>query len=153
MKQITNYIQEGLRINKNTTVRKKEFTDEELRHDYECVNMAFSKSEKEPYMVKYDTTINKIRDIQLVILDKLRKNRQNKKEFDEKDIRDFCRFDMPWGRYEKLKTYLDQEPKEFLQYVLQYYEQKCKKIHPYRHSIADKYTLRIRDNLKKYLGK
>lgn len=153
MKQITSYITEGLRINKNIKSIKKDFTDEELMDDYERVTGAFSKSDKEPFMVKYDCTINKIRDIQLVILSKLRENRQKKKEFDEKDIRYFCRFDMPWGRYEKLKTYLDQEPKEFLQYVLQYYEQRCKKIHPYRHSIADNYTLRIRDNLKKYLGK
>ena len=153
MKQITNYIQEGLRINKNTTVRKKEFTDEELMDDYERVTGAFSKSDKEPFMVKYDCDINKIRDIQLVILKKLRENRQKKKEFNENDIRYFCRFDMPWGNYNKLKTYLDEEPKEFLEYVLQFYEKKCKKIHPYRHSIADNYTLRIRDNLKKYLGK
>jgi len=153
MKQITNFIKEGLRINKNTITSKDSFTDEELMDDYERVTNAFSKSDKEPFMIKYDCDINKIRDIQLVILDKLRENRQNKKEFDDKDIRYFCRFDMPWGRYEKLKTYLDQEPKEFLQYVLQYYEQKCKKIHPYRRSIADNHTLKIRDNLKKYLGK
>lgn len=153
MKQLKLYISEGLKIDKNIHVHKENFSDEELRDDYECVTGAFSKSDKEPFMIKYDCDINKIRNIQLVILNKLRENRQNKKEFDEDDVIYFRRFDMPWGRYEKLKTYLDQEPKEFLEYVLQYYVQKCKKINPYRHSIADGYTLRICDNLKKYLGK
>ena len=146
-------INEKLVINKNTTVRKKEFTDEELRYDYECVNGAFSKSEKEPYMVKYDTTINKIRDIQLIILDKLRENRQKKNKFDDDDVIYFRRFDIPWGKYDKAKTYLDQEPKDFLEYVFKYYEKKANKINPYRHSIAEGYTLRIYNCLKKYLGK
>ena len=153
MKEIINFIKEGLKINKNTKVHKDNFTDDELMEDYECVGGAFSKSDKEPYMIKYDVDINKIRDIQIAILKKLRENRQKRKEFNDKDVIYFLRFDMPWARYDKLKTYLDEEPKEFLEYALQYYEKKAKRIHPYRQSIADKYILRIYNNLKKYLGK
>ena len=37
--------------------------------------------------------------------------------------------------------------------MIKYYEKKANKINPYRHSIAEGYTLRIYNCLKKYLGK
>lgn len=151
MKNIDNFINEKLKLNQN--IKDQTFTDEELMDDYESVTNSFSKSDKKPYMDKYACDINKIRDIQLVILDLLRENRQKRKDFNDKDVRYFLRYDIPWGRYEKAKEYMDKEPKEFIEYVLKYYEPKAKKIHPFRQSIADKYTLRIYNSLKKYLNK
>lgn len=158
MEQISNFIIEALKIGAQSTVNNKgkKFTDEELRDDYERVGGAFSKSDKKPFMDKYATNINKIRDIQLVILDLLRENRHKKKEFDDKDVIYFRRFDIPWGRYEKAKEYLDKEPKEFLEYAFDYYFKKAKKINAkgiYGRSIADKYTMNIYNSIKKYLGK
>lgn len=152
MKQLNDYIIEKFKINSNT-VNNNDFKDEELMDDYETVNMAFSKSEKKPFMDKYGVEINKIKDIQLDILNRLRENRQKKKEFNDEDVKFFMRFDIPWGKYDKAKEYLDKEPRDFLEYVLEYYEKKTKKIHPTRQSIADKYTLKIYNSLKKYLGK
>ena len=147
MKNLKDIIFEKLKLDQN--IKDQSFTDEELMDDYEGVTNSFSKSDKKPYMDKYACDINKIRDIQLVILDLLRENRQKKKDFNNKDVIYFLRFDIPWGRYDKAVEYLDKEPKEFLEYALKYYEPKTRKINPYRCSIADKYTLRIYNSLKK----
>ena len=150
MRKITNYIIEKLHINKDSKSNKTEFTDEELRNDYSEVGGAYTKAEKQEFCSKYDIVSNKIREIQLVILDKLRENRSMKKEYDENDIRDFLRYDLP-EKTEKLEEYLDKEPKEFIEYVLNYYEEKGKKIHPTRQSIADKHILKRINQLKNYL--
>lgn len=149
MKQLNQFINEKLKLDQN--IKDQTFTDEELMDDYEGVTNSFSKSDKKPYMDKYACDINKIRDIQLVILDLLRENRQKRKDFNDKDVRYFLRYDIPWARYEKAKEYMDKEPKDFIEYVLDYYEAKARKIHPFRQSIAEKYTLRIYNSLKRYL--
>ena len=79
MKNLKDIISEKLIINKNLNIKEKEFTDEELRNDYNEVSGAYTKAEKEPFKDKYGVNSNKIRDIQLVILDHLRENRQKKK--------------------------------------------------------------------------
>ena len=152
MKKLTEHIIEALKIGSKSKVNQKgNFTDEELMDDYNAVGDSFSKSDKKPFMEKYGVNINKIRDIQINILDRLRENRHNKKQFNDEDVKYFIRYDLPWAKYDKVKTYLDEEPKEFLEYALSYYDKKAKKIHPFRQSIAEKYTLRIYNSLKRYL--
>ena len=155
MKQIVNYIFEKLILNKSV---KSGFTDEELMKDYNEVSYAYTKSEKKQIADKYGITILKIRDIQLAILDLLRKNRNKKKEFTNKDISNFFRYDIP-DTYNKFIKYLDEEPIEFIEYLRQFYEEKINKeprIKKYRYypqmlSIADRHLLKILDNLEKYL--
>ena len=146
-------INEKLIINKNLNIKEKEFTDEELRNDYNDVSWA-TKTEKEPYKDKYGVNSNKFRDIQLVILDHLRENRQKKKDFTTDDFRDFMRLNPP-ERYEKFSELLDKESKEFVEFLLKTYETiiKHKHINIWNpRSIADKSTVRRLTNLKKYLG-
>lgn len=147
-------INEKLIINKNLNIKEKEFTDEELRNDYEEVSGAYTKAEKEPFKDKYGVNSNKIRDIQLVILDHLRENRQKKKKFTVDDYKDFIRLEPP-ERYEKFAELLDNEPKEFIEFLLKIYEGIIKINHinilnP--RSSADKSRVRRLQNLKKYLG-
>ena len=154
MKNLKGIISEKLIINKNLNIKEKEFTDEELRNDYNEVSGAYTKAEKEPFKDKYGVNSNKIRDIQLVILDHLRENRKKKKDFTTDDFRDFMRLE-PSERYEKFSELLDKEPKEFVEFLLKTYETiiKHKHINIWNpRSIADKSTVRRLQNLKKYLG-
>lgn len=152
MKNLKDIISEKLIINKN--IKIKEFTDEELRNDYNEVSGAYTKAEKEPFKDKYGVNSNKIRDIQLVILDHLRENRKKKKDFTIDDFKDFMRLE-PSERYEKFSELLDKEPKEFVEFLLKTYEDIIKRNHiniwnP--RSIADKSRVRRLQNLQKYLG-
>ena len=156
MKTIDTYIIEKLTLNKQTKIVEPSFTDEELREDYQTVRYrVFKKSEKEVYANKYNCKSLKIRDIQLVILDYLRKNRHNKSEFIEDDVHDFERFEIPDGNYNKYVKYLEQEPENFIRYMLQFYKNKMSQIHRrtrltgYGYSISDQRIIRIYDFLKK----
>ena len=154
MKNLKNIILEKLIINKNLNIKEKEFTDEELRNDYNEVSGAYTKAEKETFKDKYGVNSNKFRDIQLVILDHLRENRKKKKDFTTDDFRDFMRLE-PSERYEKFAELLDKETKEFVEFLLKTYEGiiKHKHINIWNpRSIADKSTVRRLTNLKKYLG-
>lgn len=147
-------ITEKLIINKNLNIKEKEFTDEELRNDYNEVSGAYTKAEKELFKDKYGVNSNKFRDIQLVILDHLRENRKKKKDFNTDDFRDFMRLE-PSERYEKFAELLDKETKEFVEFLLKTYEGiiKHKHINIWNpRSIADKSTVRRLQNLQKYLG-
>ena len=120
MKNLQSIIQEKLRLGKDTNFRaKSSFTDEELRKDYEDVEHALTKAEKQVYAEKYGIFSNKFRDIQLEILDLLRQNRQSKKTFDAADVLDFIRFDIKERDY---LDYLDKEPIEFIKRLVEYYQ-------------------------------
>ena len=154
MKNLKDIISEKLIINKNIKVKEKEFTDEELRDDYEEVSGAYTKAEKEPFKDKYGVNSNKFRDIQLVILDHLRENRKKKKDFTADDFRDFIRLE-PSERYEKFAELLDKEPKEFVEFLLKTYKRIIKRnnINIWNpRSIADKSRVKRLQNLQKYLG-
>ena len=154
MKNLKDIISEKLIINKNIKVKEKEFTDEELRDDYEEVSGAYTKAEKEPFKDKYGVNSNKFRDIQLVILDHLRENRKKKKDFTTDDFRDFMRLSPP-ERYEKFAELLDKEPKEFVEFLLKTYKRIIKRnnINIWNpRSIADKSRVKRLQNLQKYLG-
>lgn len=153
MKYLKNFITEKLVINANSKI--KEYSDEELMNDYEAVWWATTKAEKKEIADKYGITILKIRDIQLGILEILRQNRQKKKEFNEKDVQFFYKFDIPEKQFEE---YLKQEPKEFVKYLLTKAEEKSKPIqnkliHRGRSalSIADRYTLKRYEKIKKFV--
>lgn len=154
MKQITNYIKEGLKIGSNTKVNQRgSFTDEELRDDYEKAKEAYTKIEKDELKEKYGINTNKIRDIQIEILDYLRDNRNKKNQFDDKDIIDFIRYELP-TRYEKIEEYFKQESENFLKYVLTFYRKKARRINsnPSHQSPNDKYVLQRIKALEKYLN-
>ena len=154
MKNLKDIIVEKLIINKNLNIKEKEFTDEELRDDYNEVSGAYTKAEKEIFKDKYGVNSNKIRDIQLVILDYLRENRKKKKDFINDDFTDFIKLDPP-ERYEKFAELLDKENKEFVEFLLKTYEGIIKRnriniLNP--RSISDKSIIKRLTNLKKYLG-
>jgi len=151
---------ERLKLNSESKIKQKKefvFSDEELRKDYFEVSRAITKAEKEAIANKYMVNVLKIRDIQLVILDFLRKNRNNKTEFTEEDIFNFSLLDPPDGNYNKYVKYLEQESDEFLKYMLQYYINKAAHIGVRRRtaniglSSNDRRILKIVDSLKKYL--
>ena len=162
MNNIKYYIIEKLKINSKSQVNtKQKFTDEELRQDYNDVNYAYTKAEKEPLAIKYDIQTNRIREIQLVILDKLRENRHNKKEYDKNDAHDFYRFDIP-DTYKKTKEFFDKEPIEFIEYLKSYFENESEHFKRARQSlrrsgrfsgisIADRHQLTMYNNVIKYL--
>lgn len=157
MHNLSEYILEKFRIGRDTEIKDDTFSVEELRKDYSTVGGAYTKAEKDEFKLKYGVDSNKIRDIQLVILDHLRALRHQKKKFDKNDFVDFIRFDLTSDKYEKWKEYLEQEPDEFVEFLLDYY--KCEKIArintalpPSRLSYADRSVLRVFNNLKKYLG-
>ena len=162
MININNFIQEKLKINSKSQVNTKQtFTDEELRNDYQEVKNAFSKSEKLPFMQKYDVDANKIEVICQKILELLRENRHNKKEYDKNDAHDFYRFDIP-DTYKKSKEFFDKEPIEFIEYLKSYFEneseyfkraqQSLRRMGSFsRISIADRHQLTMYNNVIKYL--
>ena len=151
MKTIDFYIQEKLVISKNIS---SNFSDEELEKDYHAVDMAYTKDEKKVIANKYGITEIRIRPIQIGILDLLRKNRFKKKEFTDKDIVNFFRYDIP-DTYNKFEAYLKEESDEFVKYLLKRYKEKIDEkniIGKFGISIADRHLLKIYDNIKKYIA-
>ena len=158
MKTINNFIIERLKLNDESKIKELVFSDEELREDYQNVKYhVFTKKEKEVYANKYNCNSLKIGDIQLAILDYLRKNRNDKSEFTDEDVKDFARLDPPDGNYKKYVKYLEQESDKFVRYMLKSYLNKLTDINKrrrqikYGYSYADKRIIRIVDYLKKYL--
>ena len=163
MININNFIQEKLKINSQSQVNTKQnFTDEELRDDYEEVKNSFSKSEKLPFMQKYDIDANKIEVICQKILELLRENRHNKKKYDENDVHDFYRMNIPDTPYKKSKEYFEKEPIEFIEYLKSYFENESQPFKRARQSfrrfgsfsrisIADRHQLTMYNNVVKYL--
>lgn len=153
MKTLKNKILEGLKINSKSKINYIYFTDEELRNDYEEVSMAYTKAEKQKFANKYGIQSNKILEIQQRIIEILRDNRQEKKKFDMEDFKDFIRLNLP-ERYDKLKEYFDKEPKEFLDFLYKYYDNKTSRTRNYapsRLSINDRYQIKRYNQIKNYL--
>lgn len=152
MKTLIDIIFERLKLSKDNQSPNTENMTKELRDDYQTIGVAYTKAEKEPIAIKYNVSKLRIRDIQLAILDKLRELRQDKKEFDEDDVWDFNRYDVP-DVYNKMVTYLDQEPIEFVEYLLDFWQIRAKKIrgHYSNVSSADRSILNRIKHLKKYL--
>jgi len=151
MKKINQYIIEKLKLTQN----KNKFTDEELRNDYDEVGGAYTKAEKQVYADKYGLKTNKIRDIQIEILNLLRENRQNKKEYDINDVYDFIRYDIPERKY---VDYLEDEPLDFVYTIYKYYKEKCEKnkLLQYQYLVNSRnmgYSISVADQnlLKKYV--
>lgn len=150
MKDINSFIKEGLKITSKTKVNQQiKFSDEELRDDYKEVAGATTKAEKQKIANKYGIQSNKIREIQLVILDHLRDNRHDKKEYDVADFAYFVAYGQS-EKYDKYKEYLEKEPIEFVEYVLKQYQDSVKNI-KYPRSLNDKYKFKRIDQLTKFL--
>ena len=110
-----------------------------------------TKAEKEKFSMKYGINTNKIREIQIVILNYLRDNRQKKKEFEITDFQNFTKYDLP-EKYEKLKEYLDKETEEFLKFVLHKYKELFDISRYNERSIAGRHVMKRISQLEKYLG-
>ena len=162
MININNFIQEKLKINsKSQVIDNQKFTDKELRNDYNEVSGVYTKAEKQEFAIKYDIMTNKFREIQLVILDKLRENRHNKKDYDENDVHDFYRMNIPDTPYKKVKDFFDKEPIEFIEYLKSYFENESKHFRMaqismkrfgyHGMSIADRHQINMYNNVVKYL--
>lgn len=175
MKQLDYYIQEKLKINEtsfmleklkitsNTKVNAKQsFTDEELMDDYNRVDGSYTKAEKQKFANKYDVNSNKFKEIQAVILDKLRENRHNKKDFNENDVIYFYRMNIPDTPYRKAKEFFDKEPIEFIEYLKSYFENESEYFKKARAAFrrfgsfsrisgADRHQLNMYNNVIKYL--
>jgi len=119
MSNLKHYILERLKLTKNS-IQQQSFTDKEMREDYIKVAFTTTKAEKQVYAEKYDIKTNKFRDIQIVILDELRKNRHNKTDFTFDDIQDFNRYDIKDHDYQQ---YLDEESIDFVEYMFNHYEE------------------------------
>lgn len=162
MININNFIQEKLKINSKSKLSTQSFTDEELRNDYKEVKYAFSKSEKLPFMQKYDVDANKIEVICQKILKLLRENRHNKKDYNQDDAIDFYRMNIPDTPYRKSEEYFEKEPIEFIEYLKVYFEKESQPFKRARESfrrigrmngisIADRHQLNMYNNVIKYL--
>lgn len=152
MKKLNLFILEKLKLNNN---QPKYFNDEILRNDYNEVSGAYTKAEKQEYCKKYGINSNKIREIQIEILDLLRQNRHNKKEYDNDDVIDFIRYDIPEKKY---FDYLEEEPIDFVYTIYKYYKEKCEKnkLLQYQYLVKSRnigYRISIADQnlLKKYI--
>ena len=152
MKNLKDIILERLHITKDTKVNQ--FTDEELRNDWNEVRWASTKAEKQAIANKYDCKIIKIDDIQKVIAELLRENRKTKEDFTKEDINDFHKLTVA-QRYKQLKPFLEQESDLFVEYLYNYYCDYCKqhkcKYRKFGGSYADNTRLEIRDSLLQYL--
>ena len=152
MKNINDFKKEKILISKDTKVlNPKNFTDKELIDDYNTILYAYTKSEKKEIADKYNITDLRIRPIQIEILKILREKRKDKNEFTKDDVINFFRFDIP-ETYNKMEAWLKEESNEFVEYLLEYYKERAKKIHSVNKSINDKHILRILSNIQKYLG-
>ena len=121
--------------------------------EIEPVNVSYiTKNEKKVIADKYGVNIYKIRDIQIEILNILRENRKNKKEFTPNDSQNFFRYDIP-DRYDKFKKYLEEESTEFVEWLFERYKNKFSKINTTYRSYADNHVIRVYNNLKRYLNK
>lgn len=152
MIKLQDYIQEKLQLNDKSKIKTLgPFTDKELMDDYNEVKGAYTKAEKEKFAMKYGINTNKIREIQIVILNYLRDNRQKKKEFEITDFQNFTKYDLP-EKYEKLKEYLDKETEEFLKFVLHKYKELFDISRYNERSIAGRHVMKRISQLEKYLG-
>ncbi len=159
MKQLDLFILEKLHLGKTLHPDNIILDDNVLMDDYGEVASATTKAEKLKIANKYGIKSNKIREIQLAILDILRDNRHNKKDFTDLDIRAFFRYDVP-DSYNKLKEYLDKEPIEFVEFLKEHTNKLIDKnpyvkkyqFAPERLSYADRRLINRRNNLEKYLN-
>ena len=162
MININNFIQEKLKINSKSKLSAQSFTDEELRNDYKEIKNAFSKSEKLPFMQKYDVDANKIEVICQKILELLRENRHNKKDYNADDAIDFYRMNIPDTPYRKSEEYFEKEPIEFIEYLKEYFEKESQPFKRAREafrrigkisgvSMADRHQITMYNNVIKYL--
>ena len=153
MKNLIEFIQEGLKITSKTKVNDFDYTEDEMRHDYKIVSGAYEKAEKQFYATKYGIQSNKIHEIGVRIAEFLRDNRHKKKKFDELDFSDFYHLGIP-EKYDKLKEYLDKEPKEFLDFLYEHYDKMTTKTRyraPSSISINDRHQIKRYNQIKKYL--
>ena len=151
MLNITNFIFEKLKINSQSKINNTNFTDEELMSDYILLIKSYSIKEKQQLAEKYRCSSLNAKNIQSAILDELRENRQSKTEFTKNDIIYFLRYDIPENRF---ITYLKQEPKEFVEYLLEYYKKLAVHINPRPglQTDGDKFILKRIAKIQKYLG-
>lgn len=126
-------------------------TREEIMNDYELLNDSYDNSLKKSMKVKYIVDSNKKADILTEMLYMLRSLRFETSNYDEIDIVNFSRMNVP-DRYNLLSNFLDEEPLPFVKYLYEYWKKKADKIgYRYSYSIADKYILNRTKNFERYI--
>ena len=112
-----------MKVFSNLANESSKFTAEELRKDYEDCSWATGE-EKKMYLQKYGVQSKKAKDIKDKILLILRDLRNEKKTFNEDDLRDFSRLtESDTKMIENLKY----ESKEFVEYLKESYYKQLKK--------------------------
>ena len=99
---------------------------DELENDIKTIEDGASLKDKKEIASKYNCSSNKSSDIVKTILLILQKNRFNKSSFDSEDINDYFKLEPP-AQPNKLKAFLANEPKEFVDYLKSYYFDTLKK--------------------------
>lgn len=95
------------------------FSRDEMEQDYNNLSMFVTMKEKKELGKKYGIDSGKIKDLQAVILQAIRRYRHEKTVFDEKDVKDFYLMGFPMV-YNKLVLILKEEPKSFVEYLYKY---------------------------------
>lgn len=126
------------------------FTDNELLNDYQEID-GLSLSEKKSLAQKYNSESPKAKDLKVAILVELRNNRNEKDSFDESDIRNYMRLDIP-NVYNKMVKFLELEPRAFVEFVLNHFKANAPKPNRYGYSIAQKYALNRINFIERYLN-
>lgn len=151
MKSLSEYVNESI------------LTKEEVRKDYDSIEYADSKKEKQEFASKYGVDSVKKADIQNAILLKLRELRKSTSNFTEEDWYDFNRL-IPDSLI-KLPEYLKEENPKFVEWLQKYYLEHRMKgklknwigINPgrdanYSLSYADIYTVKFYNKILEFIA-
>ena len=93
---------------------------EELRKDYKNVgSWEISNAEKKELAAKYGSTTNKAKDIQKMILLRLKELRKSRTDFTKDDIKDFMELNTNISVYNRFVEAISEEPVEFARFFFE----------------------------------
>lgn len=93
---------------------------EELRNDYKNVgSWEISNAEKKAFAEKYDSSTNKAKDIQKMILLRLKELRKLRTDFTKEDIKDFKELNTNISVYNRFVEAIAEEPVEFTRFFFE----------------------------------
>lgn len=93
---------------------------EELRNDYKNVDSwEISNAEKKELAVKYGSPTNKAKDIQKMILLRLKELRKSRIDFTKEDIKDFKELNTNISVYNRFAEAISEEPMEFARFFFE----------------------------------
>ena len=93
---------------------------EELRNDYKNVgSWEISNAEKKEFAAKYGSPTNKAKDIQKMILLRLKELRKSRTDFTKDDIKDFTELNTNISVYNRFVEAISEEPVEFARFFFE----------------------------------